>query len=64
MTLRWVLVHMIEETGRHAGHADILREQLDGSVGRGSTASPERVDDRSKVPGEHVCCRAARPLGD
>jgi len=34
MSLRWILVHMIEETGRHAGHADILREQLDGSVGR------------------------------
>jgi uncharacterized damage-inducible protein DinB len=34
LTLRWVLVHMIEETGRHAGHADILREQLDGLVGR------------------------------
>ncbi|MGV9381308.1 mycothiol transferase [Nonomuraea sp. NPDC003707] len=25
---------MIEETGRHAGHADILREQIDGSTGR------------------------------
>ncbi|RFC77481.1 DinB family protein [Streptomyces sp. AcE210] len=33
-TMRWVLVHMIEETARHAGHADILREQIDGSVGR------------------------------
>ncbi|MEV6300659.1 DinB family protein [Actinoplanes sp. NPDC051861] len=31
---RWVLVHMIEETGRHTGHADILREQIDGSTGR------------------------------
>ena len=31
---RWILVHMIEETARHAGHADILRELLDGSVGR------------------------------
>ncbi|MEV0133036.1 DinB family protein [Dactylosporangium sp. NPDC050688] len=31
---RWVLVHMIEETGRHAGHADILREKIDGSTGR------------------------------
>ncbi|KUL25873.1 mycothiol transferase [Actinoplanes awajinensis] len=31
---RWVLVHMIEEIGRHAGHADILREQIDGSTGR------------------------------
>lgn len=33
-SMRWVLVHMIEETARHAGHADILREHLDGSVGR------------------------------
>ena len=32
-TLRWILVHMIEETGRHAGHADITRELIDGSVG-------------------------------
>jgi hypothetical protein len=34
LPLRWVLVHMVEETGRHAGHADILREQLDGETGR------------------------------
>lgn len=34
MSLRWLLVHMIEETARHAGHADILREQLDGETGR------------------------------
>jgi uncharacterized damage-inducible protein DinB len=33
-TLRWILIHMIEETARHAGHADILREQLDGAIGR------------------------------
>jgi hypothetical protein len=33
-SMRWVLVHLIEETGRHAGHADILREQIDGSTGR------------------------------
>lgn len=33
-SMRWVLVHMIEETARHAGHADILREQIDGAVGR------------------------------
>lgn len=33
-TLRWILVHLVEETARHAGHADILREQIDGSVGR------------------------------
>jgi uncharacterized damage-inducible protein DinB len=33
-SMRWILVHLIEETARHAGHADIIREQLDGSVGR------------------------------
>lgn len=33
-TVRWVLTHMIEETARHAGHLDILREQLDGTTGR------------------------------
>ncbi|UNZ19537.1 DinB family protein [Streptomyces sp. 891-h] len=33
-SMRWILVHMIEETGRHAGHADILREQTDGATGR------------------------------
>ena len=33
VSLRWIYVHMIEETARHAGHADILREQLDGSTG-------------------------------
>ncbi|AHH95863.1 DinB family protein [Kutzneria albida] len=27
---RWILLHLIEETARHAGHADILRESLDG----------------------------------
>jgi hypothetical protein len=32
--MRWVLVHLIEETGRHAGHADIVRQQIDGSTGR------------------------------
>ncbi|QGG96044.1 DinB family protein [Actinomarinicola tropica] len=32
-TLRWVLVHMVEEYSRHNGHADLLREAIDGSVG-------------------------------
>ena len=32
-SLRWVLVHLIEEYARHNGHADLLREQLDGVVG-------------------------------
>lgn len=33
VNVRWVLIHMIEETGRHAGHLDLLRELLDGSTG-------------------------------
>jgi hypothetical protein len=33
-TLRWVLAHMTSETTRHAGHADILRELIDGVTGR------------------------------
>ncbi|MGI5203278.1 DinB family protein [Spirillospora sp. CA-108201] len=33
VTLRWVLIHMVEETARHAGHMDIVREMLDGATG-------------------------------
>ncbi|CRK58423.1 Protein of unknown function DUF664 [Alloactinosynnema sp. L-07] len=33
VNVRWVLIHMIEETARHAGHMDIIREQLDGATG-------------------------------
>jgi len=34
VNLRWVLMHLLEETARHAGHADILRESIDGTTGR------------------------------
>ncbi|MEU4807145.1 DUF664 domain-containing protein [Actinosynnema sp. NPDC023587] len=33
-SVRWALTHLIEETGRHAGHADVIRELIDGAVGR------------------------------
>jgi hypothetical protein len=33
VNLRWILVHMIEEYARHCGHADILRERIDGTTG-------------------------------
>ncbi|KOG19832.1 DinB family protein [Streptomyces viridochromogenes] len=33
VSLRWVLIHMIEEYARHNGHADILRERIDGVTG-------------------------------
>jgi len=32
-SLRWVLLHMLEETARHTGHADVIRELLDGTKG-------------------------------
>ncbi|MFN2582208.1 MAG: DUF664 domain-containing protein [Candidatus Dormibacteria bacterium] len=32
-SLRWIYVHMVEEYGRHNGHADLIRESLDRGVG-------------------------------
>ena len=32
-SLRWIVVHMIEEYARHNGHADLLRESIDGETG-------------------------------
>jgi uncharacterized damage-inducible protein DinB len=32
-SLRWIMLHMIEETARHNGHADLLRENIDGKTG-------------------------------
>lgn len=34
VNLRWIVTHLLEETARHAGHADILRELIDGQTGR------------------------------
>jgi hypothetical protein len=34
VNLRWVMMHLLEETARHAGHADIIRELIDGTTGR------------------------------
>jgi hypothetical protein len=34
MSLRWTIAHMTSETARHAGHADIVRELIDGTTGR------------------------------
>jgi uncharacterized protein DUF664 len=45
-TLSTLLVHMIQETARHAGHADIIRESIDGAVGasEGSGDAPAEAD--------------------
>lgn len=39
-TLRWILAHMIEETARHCGHADLIREAIDGLVGEDPPGPP------------------------
>jgi uncharacterized damage-inducible protein DinB len=33
MPIRWVVMHMVEETARHLGHADLIREEIDGATG-------------------------------
>src|ERR1700677_3434390 len=33
VSLRWIMVHMLEDTARHAGHLDLMREEIDGRVG-------------------------------
>ena len=45
VTLHRILVHMIAETDRHAGHADVVRELIDGSVG-------VRADNSNMAPGD------------
>jgi Protein of unknown function (DUF664) len=52
VSLRWVLVHMIEEYARHHGHADLIRESIDGQTG-------ERGWRQSR--GETVLAQATTP---
>ncbi|MGH8933923.1 MAG: DinB family protein [Egibacteraceae bacterium] len=40
-SVRWVLLHLIEETARHAGHADIIRESIDGASALSLMAAAE-----------------------
>jgi uncharacterized damage-inducible protein DinB len=40
-SVRWVLLHLIEETARHAGHADIVRESIDGATNHALMAAVE-----------------------
>ncbi|MFH9616530.1 DUF664 domain-containing protein [Streptomyces pratensis] len=61
---RWVLIHLVEETGRHAGHADIVRELLDGSRGCYWRGSPwtRAVRIRSPLEARPGASRLARVL--
>ncbi|KXO97951.1 DinB family protein [Tsukamurella pseudospumae] len=44
-TVRWILLHVIEEVARHTGHADILREQVDGATAYELVAAAEDMGD-------------------
>jgi hypothetical protein len=53
-----VMVHVLTETNRHAGHADILREQLDGAVG--SAAWNTALQERGTAFWEAHCAKIER----
>ncbi|MGH3565309.1 MAG: DinB family protein [Pseudonocardia sp.] len=53
VTLHRILVHMIAETNRHAGHADIVRELIDGAAGL-------RESDDNMAPGDRAWCENYR----
>jgi uncharacterized damage-inducible protein DinB len=64
VTLQRVLVHVLVETSRHAGHADILREQLDGSAGmRADNPNQEAHDDQWWADHRAQIEAAARSVG-
>ncbi len=51
VTLHWILVHMIAETNRHLGHADIIRELIDGAIGHRPTVDNLPDVDADYWPG-------------
>jgi len=48
-TVRWILFHLIEETARHAGHADIIREALDGALSGPLMAAVEGWPEEGRI---------------
>lgn len=61
-SLRWVLLHLIEETARHAGHADIIRESRDGATAIPLMAAEQGWPAKPWVqPGRHHHRKHDRP---
>jgi len=58
VTLFNIMVHVLSETNRHAGHADILREQLDGAVG--TEADGTGLHEQDETFWEHHCSEIER----
>jgi hypothetical protein len=48
-TVRWVMLHLIQETARHAGHADIIRESIDGATALPLMAAVEEWPPRRTI---------------
>jgi uncharacterized damage-inducible protein DinB len=48
-SVRWVLLHLIQETARHAGHADIIRESIDGATALPLMAAVEQWPPRRTI---------------
>jgi uncharacterized damage-inducible protein DinB len=48
-SVRWVMLHVIEETARHAGHTDIIRESIDGADSRSLMAAAEAWPENSWI---------------
>jgi len=48
-SVRWVLLHLIHETARHAGHADIIRESIDGATALPLMAAVEQWPPRRTI---------------
>jgi hypothetical protein len=48
-SVRWVLLHLIHETARHAGHADIIRETIDGATALPLMAAVEQWPPRRTI---------------
>jgi hypothetical protein len=65
VTLQQVLVHLVAEVARHAGHADILRESIDGAAGRrpGDPSFPGKSDEEWAAWRERIEA-AARAAGE
>ncbi|WP_114905617.1 DinB family protein [Ornithinimicrobium murale] len=59
VTLQWILVHVTTETNRHAGHADIIRELIDGEVGH-----RQQVDNMWAGEGEDYWPRLRQQIED
>jgi len=61
-SVRWVLFHLIQETARHAGHADIIREHIDGGTAFPLMAAAENWPESAWLkPWQPVADAGAKP---